>query len=78
MLASRTAPVEELIDQEINGLLTDFFDVDEWVRAASEALDAPTSFAHLGTNGVKKIHDLYSMKICLPKMLDLYERTVNQ
>ncbi len=78
VLASKTAPVEELIDDGTNGLMTDFFDVDAWVNTASNVLDDPTSYAHLGKNGEKNIRDLYSMNICLPRLLNLYERTVKR
>jgi glycosyltransferase involved in cell wall biosynthesis len=76
VLASRTAPVEEMIEHGKNGLLVDFFDVDGFAAQAEEVLDAPHDFQHLGTAGVEMIRGRYSLDVCLPQMLKLYEEVV--
>jgi len=76
VLASRTGPVMELVNHQQNGLLTDFFDVDSWVEAAAAVLDEPQAFAHLGAAGVETVSRQFSMDVCLPKLLDLYTRTL--
>lgn len=78
VLASKTPPVEEVIEDRVDGVLTDFFDIDQWVQSASQILDAPESFADLGKMGQKKVEDLYSMQVCLPSLLKLYEEVANR
>jgi len=73
VLASNTAPVREMIDHGRNGLLTDFFDADALADAACRVLDAPRDFKHLGQAGVELIGERYSLEVCLPRMLHLYE-----
>ncbi len=73
ILASDTAPVREMIQPEANGLLADFFDVDGMVEQALEVLDHPERYRHLGAAGVEMIREKYSLEVCLPKMLELYE-----
>ncbi len=76
VLASDTAPVREVIEPDKNGLLVDFFDVDGMVDIANRVLDDPRSFKHLGAAGVELIRSHYSLEVCLPRMLRLYEETV--
>jgi glycosyltransferase involved in cell wall biosynthesis len=73
VLASDTAPVREMVRHGGNGLLTDFFDVEALVKTASEVLDAPGDYKHLGAAGVEMIRTGYSLDVCLPQMLRLYE-----
>ncbi len=76
VVASATAPVEEMVHRGVNGCLVDFFDVDQWVTTVSEILDDPAAYKHLGATGIKMIDESYSLEKCLPKMLDLYTRVV--
>ena len=76
VLASQTAPVAEMIEHGKNGLLVDFFDVDGFVAQAEKVLDSPDDFKHLGTAGVEMIRSGYSLDVCLPRMLKLYEEVV--
>jgi glycosyltransferase involved in cell wall biosynthesis len=73
ILASDTAPVREMIQHEKNGLLVDFFDVDGMVEAALKVLEAPGDYQRLGAAGVEMIRNDYSLDVCLPRMLRLYE-----
>jgi glycosyltransferase involved in cell wall biosynthesis len=74
VLASNTAPVRELVTAGENGLLADFYDVDEFVRLAEQVLDEPEAFRHLGENGQELIRRRYSLDVCLPRLRDLYSR----
>ena len=74
VLASNTEPVQEMIRHGENGLLADFFDVDGFTEQALEVLEDPEKFRHLGQAGEAMIEQDYSLKVCLPRMLDLYER----
>ena len=76
VLGSATAPVKEMIKHRENGLLADFFDVDGLTELALEVLEDPEKYRHLGEAGAKMIEESYSLKKMLPKMLGLYERTL--
>jgi glycosyltransferase involved in cell wall biosynthesis len=73
VLASNTAPVREMIRHEENGLLVDFFDVNGLADLAGKVLDAPQAYKHLGQAGIRQIQERYSLAVCLPQMLALYE-----
>lgn len=78
VLASDTAPVKEMIRHGENGLLGGFFDVDRLTELALQVLDDPPAYRHLGEAGMHMIQENYSLDKMLPKMLDLYERTLNK
>lgn len=74
VVASRTAPVEEVLRDGENGLLIDFFrppEIATWVIAA---LAEPARFAPLRVRARQNIVDAYDLKrICLPAQLRLIE-----
>jgi glycosyltransferase involved in cell wall biosynthesis len=72
VLASDTAPVREMITHGENGLLTDFFDHEAMAETASQVLDSPGDYRHLGRNALEMIRSKYSLDICLPQILELY------
>jgi glycosyltransferase involved in cell wall biosynthesis len=76
IMASRTAPVCEMIVHEKNGLLVDFFDVEGMVETASRVLDNPESYRPLGQSGTELIKQHYSLAQCLPKLQNLFETTI--
>jgi glycosyltransferase involved in cell wall biosynthesis len=73
VLASDTPPVREMITHGKNGLLADFFDAEGLADAAGRVLDAPEEHRPLGQAGVEMIRERYSLDVCLPRMLALYE-----
>jgi glycosyltransferase involved in cell wall biosynthesis len=73
VLASDTAPVREMIESGKNGLLVDFFDVEGLANLAGQVLDRPHEYRPLGRAGVEMIRERYSLDVCLPRMLALYE-----
>lgn len=73
VLASSTEPVCEMIQDGSNGLLADFFDIDGLAARAAQVLDDPGAYKHLGAAGTKLIQTRYSLDVCLPQMLRLYE-----
>lgn len=77
VLASDTPPVQELVQHNHNGLLTDFFDVDLWAKKINQVLDDPPSFKQLGEHGRRTIEERYSMDVCLPQIETLYRQTAN-
>ena len=77
VLASDTAPVQEMIQHEKNGLLAGFYDVDRFIELGVSVLKDPAAYRPLGEAGAEMIREHYSLEVCLPRMLDLYQRTLN-
>jgi len=78
VMASKTAPVCEMIRHGENGLLADFFDLEAMAKQADEVLDDPGKFSALSRAGVEFIRERYSLEVCLPKIVDLYEKTAGR
>jgi len=78
VLASDTAPVREVIQHEVNGLLVDFFDIDRLVEQANRVLDDPRHFAEFGRAGQRLIQERYNLDVCLPQLLELYRSAVKR
>lgn len=76
IMASDTAPVREMIRQDENGLLVDFFDVEHMVDTAQAVLDCPTKYERLGQTSRELVLSEYSVEECLPKLIELFERSV--
>lgn len=76
VLGSATAPVLEMIKHGENGFVAPFFDVDGLTDLALQVLDDPEKYRFMGQAGAKMIRESYSLDRMLPKMLDLYERTL--
>ena len=51
-----------------NGLLADFFDVDELAEKAVAVLKDPPAYRSLGEHGVEMIQDRYALDVTLPKI----------
>jgi glycosyltransferase involved in cell wall biosynthesis len=75
VLASRTAPVCEVVEHGRTGLLADFFDVEGMAEIASGVLDDPAAYRPLGEAGIELIRQRYALDVCLPRLVELYERT---
>ncbi|MFV0492625.1 MAG: glycosyltransferase family 4 protein [Pseudorhodobacter sp.] len=74
VIGSRTAPVEEMITDGVNGQLVDFFDVKAWSARLTEALAEPEKFAPLRRAARKTIVEKYDLRrICLPGMISFVE-----
>nr|WP_152826432.1 glycosyltransferase [Fertoeibacter niger] len=74
VIGSRTAPVQELITDGVNGTLVDFFDVPGWSAALIAALAEPARFLPLRTAARQTIVQNYDLRsTCLPRMLDFVE-----
>jgi glycosyltransferase involved in cell wall biosynthesis len=67
VVASRTAPVEEIIQHEHNGLLVDFFDVDALTRTIDRALNERQQFADLRVKARQTIQVHYELRDCLKR-----------
>ncbi len=74
IVGSRTAPVEELITDGVNGRLVDFFDVPAWSSALIETLAEPEKFMPLRKAARETIVQGYDLeRICLPRTVGFVE-----
>jgi glycosyltransferase involved in cell wall biosynthesis len=75
VVGSRTAPVQEVIEDGVTGRLIDFFDVPAWSAALTDALARPEGCQPMRDAAramVRKRYDLWS--VCLPGQVDLLTR----
>jgi glycosyltransferase involved in cell wall biosynthesis len=78
VLASSTSPVKEMIRDGENGLLADFFNVEEFADKAVRALQDPAAHRPLGRAAEKMIADQYSLEAVLPRMMTIYQHALSQ
>ncbi len=70
IVASKTAPVEEVIVHGVNGVLVDFFDKERLTQEIVKLLDNSNLRQELEQAARRAIRDNYDLKsICLPKQL---------
>ncbi|HWW04221.1 glycosyltransferase family 4 protein [Collimonas sp.] len=75
VIGSRTPPVEEVIQDGINGILVDFFSPDEIAQHVVEALEDVRKHEELRRNARRTIVHRYDLRtICLPAQLSLVEK----
>lgn len=71
LVGSRTAPVEEVIEDGRNGLLVDFFDPAAMARRVADVLARPEAHQALRTQARQTVLERYDLKtVCLPRTLD--------
>lgn len=78
VVASNTAPVVEVIKDNLNGLLVDFFDIDGLVEKIEYALDNKDKMAEIRKNARQTIVDKYSLKKLLPKHIDYIKNLIQK
>lgn len=71
VVASSTQPVLEIIKDNQNGLLCEFFNINELVEKIEYALDNPEKIKLIKENARKTILDNYSLEKVLPKHLEI-------
>ena len=74
---SSTAPVQEVIQNHENGLLTDFFDPEALAQKVGTLLNNRTLAQQLGRAARTTIEQKYSLKQCLARQLALMELVAN-
>jgi glycosyltransferase involved in cell wall biosynthesis len=77
VLGSDTGPVRELIEPGQTGLLHDFFDPEGMAERADRILGNPAEYAALGRAAAEHIRERYSVDVCLPKQIALFEQTAS-
>jgi glycosyltransferase involved in cell wall biosynthesis len=76
VIGSRTPPVEEVIEDGVNGRLVDFFDVAGWSAALIMALAHPEPAMDLRRAARQTILDRYDLASrCLPEMVRFVEES---
>lgn len=74
VIGSRTGPVEEVIEDGVNGRLVDFFDVEGWSAVLTEALADPGAGTALRAAARRTIVEGYDLKRhSLPRLLAFVE-----
>jgi glycosyltransferase involved in cell wall biosynthesis len=74
IVASATRPVQEALEHGKTGTLVDFFDVEGWSAALTEALAHPERFAPLRQAARQRAIERYDLQsVCLPKMIGFVE-----
>ena len=72
VIGSKTAPVEEVVTHNKNGLLVDFHDVAELIDVVNTVLSKKNNYDKIKKNARKTIIENYDLKkICLPKQIKL-------
>ena len=74
VVGSRTAPVEEVIKHEENGLLVDFFDPDALAGEVNRLLDDEDLRAQLSVQARATVMQNYRLEDCLAAQIDKVER----
>lgn len=80
LVASRTAPVEEVVRDGENGFLVDFHSPAEIAAKVADALAAGREgYAHIRENARRMIVEQYDLKtVCLPEQLRVLERVMGR
>lgn len=76
VVASRTAPVTEVIEDGVNGLLVDFFSPQEIADRVEEVLNHPTQMAAIRVKARETIQERYNLAQLLPQHLEWIQSTV--
>ena len=74
VIGSATAPVQEVIESERNGLLVNFFDLEAMAHRIAAVLADPPQFRPLGQAARQTVVERYDLAtICLPAQLALVD-----
>jgi len=73
ILGSATAPVREVIDSGVHGLLEDFYDVDALAAQALRVLRDPAAHRALGTAARARVLERYEKAHCVGKLIDFFQ-----
>jgi glycosyltransferase involved in cell wall biosynthesis len=76
VVASKTPPVMEAIEDGVNGLLVDFFSPQEIADRIEEVLNHPTRMAEIRAEARKTIQERYDLAQLLPQHLHWIEQAV--
>ncbi len=78
VVGSKTPPVEEVIEDNKNGLLVDFYDVEALTDKVEYALDNQDKMAEIRKNARNTIIEKYDLKKLLPQHIEILKSAVKQ
>ncbi len=78
IIASATQPVQEVIQDGVNGILVDFFSPQDIVEKIENTIDNPDRTEKLRINARKTILEKYNLKDLLPKHLNWIRKNINE
>ncbi|MDD3435827.1 MAG: glycosyltransferase [Candidatus Gastranaerophilales bacterium] len=78
VIASNTAPVLEIMEDNYNGLFVDFFNVDELVDKIEYALDNQKELQSIRKNARQTVLDKYSLEKLLPQHIEYINDVKNK
>ncbi len=78
LIASKTPPVEEVIKNNRNGLLFDFYNIDEMLAKVEYAIDNPDKIEFLRKNARKTILKDHNIEKTLPKQIKLIKSLIKK
>lgn len=78
VVSSNTQPVQEIVEDNYNGLLFDFYNVDQLVEKIEYALDNKEQIAKIRKNARKTIIDKYALKDLLPQHIDYIKSLIHK
>lgn len=76
IVASDTKPVVEIIKDNYNGILTDFFDINKIVEKVEYVLKNPEKAAEIGKNARQTVLEKYELKDCLAKQMEYIKEII--
>ena len=72
LIASKTAPVTEVVEDGVNGIMVDFFAKDALAQRVIEVLASPGDYAQMRAAARRMVVEHYDLQSrCLPRWLDL-------
>lgn len=78
IVASNTAPVLEVIEDNYNGLLTDFFNVDKLTAKIEYALDNQEKMKKIRQNARQGVIDKYDLTKVLPQQIHIINNLIQK
>lgn len=76
VVASDTKPVIEVVKDNHNGILTDFFDINKIVEKIEYALKNKEKAVEIGKNARKTILEKYELKDCLAEQMEYIQEII--
>ena len=72
IVASDTAPIKEVIQNNFNGILVDFYDIDLLVKNVNLILNNQKNYSNIRTSARKTINEKYELQKLLNEQIDFF------